>query len=314
MQASTLATPSLVALALFAPEAYAERDANSVAHVETAVRASATLPSPAPEVEVVDEIDVAAELRRDFRRLSAVVDGSPVGRRAQARRRHLRGRSEGHKGVARTLHVFRETQKGPFDVMIADQAETWGLDPFLFKGLLINESKLDPSLTGKRLYEGRGRKRRAVGGGARGIAQFTFSGVAAVNEARQRRYYYGERPEAFRRKDVWDPEAAIEASAELLASYIERFGRDGGVTAYNSGPYGGRLVQKHGFYQARQGGKLSRIGGTRLQGHRFLLNVLRVANALRQDAGLPPLAQPDQERRSRRRKPSRERRSRQPAS
>lgn len=216
--------------------------------------------------------------------------------------------------MARSLRVFRDTQKGAFDVMIADQAETWGLDPFLFKGLLINESKLDPDLTGKRLYEGRGRKRRAVGGGARGIAQFTFSGVAAVNEARQRRYYYGERVEAFRRQDVWEPDAAIAASAELLASYIGRFGRDGGVTAYNSGPYGGRLVQKHGFYRARQGGKLSRVGGTRLQGHRFLLNVLRAANALRQEAGLPALAKPDQERRDHRRSPSRERRSQRPAS
>ena len=308
MQPGSIATPSLVALALLAPEAYAEQQRGGVAHIESGARPSASLSAAARPIESVD-IDLSKELRRDVARLSSVFNGSPVVRRAQARTRHRRAKALDRPSLQRSLEVFRKSQHGPFDEAIAEQAEHWGLDPFLFKGLLINESRLNPKLTGKRLYEGRGGRRRAVGGGARGIAQFTSNGVAAVNEARQRRYYRGERVEAFRRKDVWDTDKAIAAAAELLASYIDRFGRDGGVTAYNSGPYGGRLVAKHGFYRARSTGKLSRIGRTRLQGHRFLLNVLRQADRLRQGAGLAPLAKPDQDRRRERQRRSRRRRA-----
>ncbi|MBT8495924.1 MAG: lytic transglycosylase domain-containing protein, partial [Deltaproteobacteria bacterium] len=274
------AAGGLVALALLAPEAQAERKA-----VQPLRK-----PSAAPEPEKAPELRVL--LDRDFEIVRSVTQGSPVARRARARRRHRLAKRRNSRALLASIKAFRASQKGPFDRMILSESEKWGLDPFLFKGLLVNESRLDPKLTGKRIYEKvRGRK-RAVGGGARGIAQFTFSGVSAVNEARQRRYYRGERVEAFRRKDVWDAELSIAASAELLASFIDRFGRDGGVTAYNTGPYGGRLVAKHGFYRARASGKLSRVGRTRLQGHRFLLNVLRKSNALRRDAGLPPLPRP----------------------
>jgi hypothetical protein len=195
--------------------------------------------------------------------------------------------------LATVLGVFRATQLGSFDPLIADAAEAWRLDPFLLKGLLFTESRMDPSLIGKRIYRKRGGKRVAVGGGARGIAQFTTSGIAAINELRERRRRDGApgvRP--IDADAVMDPAIAVPAAAELLAHYIDRFGRDGGITAYNSGPYGGRLVKRQGFYRARRNGKLSSVGERVLQGHRFLVNVLRHANRFRAGAGLEPLPQP----------------------
>ncbi len=90
------------------------------------------------------------------------------------------------------------------------------------------------------------------------------------------------------------PARAIPAAAELLATYIHRFGRDGGVTAYNSGPYGGRMVKKHGFWAARS--RLRKVGKTHIQGHRFLLNVLRRSNQFRRPAGLDRLRRPHKRR------------------
>jgi hypothetical protein len=240
------AAGGLVALALLAPEAQAERKAVQPLRKPTAV----------PESEKAPELSDL--MKHDFKVFRSITNGSPVRRRAKARRRHQLSKRRDDRRLLKSIEVFKATQKGPFDGIILRESEHWGLDPFLFKGLLLNESRLDPKLTGKRIYEQVRGRRRAVGGGARGIAQFTHSGVSAVNEARQRRYYYGERVPAFRRVDVWDAEQSIAAAAELLASYVERFGRDGGITAYNTGPYGGRLVAKHGFYRARASGKLSR--------------------------------------------------------
>ncbi len=233
------------------------------------------LPEPAPGFAL------------DTSDLADLFTGSPVAIRHLRVTKKLRARS---KKVRRDAAVFRSTQTGQFDETIADAAAEWGLDPFLLKGLLYNESRLDPKLVGKRIYKKVDGKRVSVGGGARGIAQFTGDGVAAVNEAREKRQRRGERVRAFNSEDVWVPERAIPAAAELLASYIHRFGRDGGVTAYNSGPYGGRMVKKHGFWDSRS--RLRRVGKTHIQGHRFLLNVLRRTNQFRKKAGIDRLKRP----------------------
>jgi hypothetical protein len=223
----------------------------------------------------------------DFSALTSLAEGSPVARRHERRMVKRRKRS---KDVVRDAAVFRDTQHGKYDPLIADAAKHWGLDPFLLKGLLYNESKLDATLVGDRIYKKIGSKKVAVGGGARGIAQFTTSGIAAVNEAREKRHRLGERVHAFRATDVWQPELAIPAAAELLASYIRRFGRDGGITAYNSGPYGGRIVARLGFWSARD--KLRKVGKTHIQGHRFLLNVIRRTNQFRRKSDLRGLQRP----------------------
>jgi len=225
----------------------------------------------------------------DLGGISELAAGSPVARRFKRDRAHRRVLP---KKVRADLSVCIDTQTGAFDPLIADAARTWAIDPFLLKGLLYNESKLDPKLTGKRLYRRVRGKKVAVGGGARGIAQFTTSGISAVNEVREKRYRTGDRVRPLAKDDVWDPELAIPAAAELLASYMDRFGRDGGVTAYNSGPYGGRLVAKHGFYRARHTGKLSKVGRKVIQGHRFLLNVLYRTNQFRKQSGLERLHRP----------------------
>lgn len=247
-----------------------------------------TAEAPAPAADELPGWAVVVE--RDARAMWA---GSPVALRAQVRARRQRALSQRQHDE---LTVFRETQTGAFDALIADAAETWGIGPFLLKGLLFTESRLDPRLVGKRIYQKvRGRRTR-VGGGARGIAQFTTEGVAALNEARQRRHRDGERVAPLRSNEVWNPRVAIPAAAELLRHYMERFGRDGGITAYNTGPYGGRLVKKLGFFRAKREGKLSRVRDTALQGHKFLLNVLRHTNRYRDAAGLRPLPGPDRER------------------
>lgn len=216
-----------------------------------------------------------------------VVAGSPVAlrQRVQRARTHRLTRR-----ARRELAAFRRTQRGPFDGLIADAAAQWGVDPFLLKGLLYCESRLDPTRVGARIYRTVRGKRVAVGGGARGIAQFTRDGIAAVNEVREKRQRRGERVYAFTSADVMDPERAIPAAAELLSAYMRRFGRDGGITAYNSGPYGGRLVQRLGFWKARR--RLVQVRGTALQGHRFLLKVLRQTNRYRRQSGLRPLPLP----------------------
>jgi soluble lytic murein transglycosylase-like protein len=231
----------------------------------------------------------AAPAPFDFAQLFVVAQGSPVA----VRYRRVAGRNgRAVRATSRDLAAFRATQDGAFDQLIADAAERWNIDPFLLKGLLYNESRLEADLVGKRMYRRIKGRRVAVGGGARGIAQFTSDGVHAVNELRERRRREGASIEHFDRADVMVPELAIPAAAELLASYIDRFGRDGGITAYNSGPAVGKLVAKLGFFRARRSGRLSRLGLTQLQGHRFLPNVLRWTNHFRREAGRPALPGP----------------------
>lgn len=181
--------------------------------------------------------------------------------------------------------VFRATQRGPYDPLINAAAATEGLDPFLLKGLLENESQLDPKLVGKRKYGVVGGRRRVISGGARGIAQLTSAGIDAVNELRQRR---GAAP-SFTTADAMRPERAIAAAAALLADFIDRFGRDGGITAYNTGPVGGRVVRELGFARAVRDPRLHRSGGFVNQGARFLPHVLLRTNRLRAACGLERL-------------------------
>lgn len=193
--------------------------------------------------------------------------------------------------------IFDKTQYGPFDDAILASAKRWKLDPFLLKGLLANESKLDPIGQGKYRFANMNGIRVIVSGGAIGIAQFTGGGVRGVNFLRlKRRKRSGAHIHDFDMEQALNPVKAIDAAAELLSHLIQRFGRDGGVTAYNSGIASGKAVSRYGFWNARKSGKLNRIGIYEIQGYRFLLNVLRHTNWYRTQSGLPPLADPDADR------------------
>jgi hypothetical protein len=193
--------------------------------------------------------------------------------------------------------AFRLTQHGPFDQLIAVESERKRLDPFLLKGLLLNESELNPNVTGRKQYGLVSGKRRLISGGSVGIAQFSASGIKGVTEIRRMRAKWGDAVETFTYEKALDPDKAIPAAAEVLSFYINTYGRDGGVTAYNTGMVGGQMVRRYGFWRARSMGKLSRAGHIKLQGNHFLLNVLRRTNRLRIDAGLPPAPGPDHGRR-----------------
>jgi|GEM_PF-6139956 len=284
-----LQTSAVVAALCVTIPALAERDDGKA---RSAVSATRSRPvgegaTRAPSRDAAGE--VSRRVDADLDALGAWFEGSPVGHRADAQRNRKRRTDRREREV---LARFEATQRGRFDDDIAGAARLWDVDPFLLKGLLLTESRLDPKLIGDRIYRQVKGRRVAVGGGARGIAQFTSMGIAAVNEARGKRHRAGEHVHAFADADVWKPRAAIYASAELLRHYIDRFGRDGGITAYNSGPYGGRLVQKHGFHKARRAGLLRTHGRTVLQGHRFLTNVLNRTNRLRRRAKLRPLPMP----------------------
>jgi len=165
-----------------------------------------------------------------------------------------------------TEEAFAASQRGPFDRIVGAAATAWRLDPFLLKGLLTVESRLRPRAVNRRT-------------GAVGIAQLTAGGRAAVRALRRRRQASGP-DHGFTRAQALDPAAAIPAAAELLAHLIALFRRDGGITAYNTGPRGGRLVRRHGYWRVRD-----HVGP-------FLLLVLREADRLRAQAGLPPLPRP----------------------
>jgi len=194
--------------------------------------------------------------------------------------------------------AFRLTQHGPFDQLIAVESERHHLDPFLLKGLLVNESGLNPSVHGRKQYGLVQGKRRIISGGSVGIAQFSASGIRGVTEIRRIRAKWGDAVETFTYEKALDPDKAIPAAAEVLSYYINLYGRDGGVTAYNTGMTGGQLVRRYGFWRARSMGKMNRAGHIKLQGKHFLLNVLRHTNRLRSEAGLPPVPGPDHGRRA----------------
>lgn len=98
------------------------------------------------------------------------------------------------------LLVYRATQRGPHDLAIADAAERWGVSPWLMRGLLYHESKLQPAAVNEAT-------------GAAGVAQFTAGGRAGVSNLRRAR---GASPR-FTLAHALDPREAIPAAAELLA-------------------------------------------------------------------------------------------------
>lgn len=172
----------------------------------------------------------------------------------------------------REVAIYRATQDGEHDARILAAAQAQGLDPWLLKGLLWNESRLRPGMRG----------RWGVG-----IASFTPAGVAGVNWLRQRR----RQPAHFTMAAAMNPDRAIPAAAELLGYLVRRFGRDGGVTAYNAGFAHGAAVARLGYHEAYRRGLLFRCGRVRMSG-RYLVNVLRAADRFRAAAGLPPLDPP----------------------
>jgi soluble lytic murein transglycosylase-like protein len=161
------------------------------------------------------------------------------------------------------LVAFGATQRERYDQEILGAAIRWSVDPFLLKGLLFSESR----------FQARRVNRRT---GAAGIAQFTARGRRGMTQLRSRR---GDKS-GFSLSKALDPKHAIPAAAELLALFSKRYGRDGGVAAYNAGPRAGILVRDLGFWPARP-----RVGP-------FLLVVLRHTNRYRTAAGLPPLPLP----------------------
>lgn len=120
--------------------------------------------------------------------------------------------------------VFDLTQTEEFDPLISEYSEVWDLDPFLLKGLLFEESRLDPKITNRT-------------SGAAGIAQFTKAGRSGIMRIRRLR----DCDEVFSYQDSLDPEKAIPAAAELLSYLVSRWGRNYGIASYNGGPF------KHGF-------------------------------------------------------------------
>ncbi|MCA9673120.1 MAG: transglycosylase SLT domain-containing protein [Myxococcales bacterium] len=190
------------------------------------------------------------------------------------------------------VEVFSKTQHGPFDDLILDAAKRWRVRPFVLKGLLYIESSLDPVKFGKRTYGEHNGERVVISGGAIGIAQFSGDGIRAVRALRKRRRERGEKVLGFDLQRALVPQEAIYAAAELLSHLIRKWGRDAGITAYNSGIKGALAVQRMGFWRARRSGKLRKSGIYLIQGEHFLLNVLRRANHYRRRAGLSALPAP----------------------
>lgn len=174
------------------------------------------------------------------------------------------------EGPPPALEVFRASQAGPFDGLLLGAAEDFGLDPWLLKGLLLNESGLQEGRSG----------RNGVG-----LAQFTPAGVAGVNAIRRRRGCQDFEP--FTLAAARRPEEAIPAAAELLAAHVRRWGLEGGVAAYRC-PAQAPAVRRWGAEGARRRGLLYRCGPVRMGG-RYVPNVLEKTNALRRAAGLRPL-------------------------
>ncbi len=167
--------------------------------------------------------------------------------------------------------VFEKTQDGEFDQAILEAAEGFGVDPWLLKGLLINESRLNPRMRSR---------------GGVGIASMTPAGVRGVNEVRRGRG--GHEFEPFSMAKAMDPFEAIPAAAELLGHYTRLYGVAGGIAAYNGGHQHGRAVSRLGYSEAQKRGALRWCGSVRMSGV-YVTNVFAKANLLRSEAGLPPL-------------------------
>jgi soluble lytic murein transglycosylase-like protein len=143
--------------------------------------------------------------------------------------------------------TFRLTQEDTYDHLIVTAAEDWQLDPFLLKGLLWYESKFQPDIVNPTSR-------------AAGIAQFVREGLRGLKRIRKLR----GSDEPFTRRDAFNPEKAIPASAELLSYLTRRWGALGAIKHYN----GGRSKDY------------------------FLIQVLKHTNRYRTAAGLPPLPGP----------------------
>ena len=149
--------------------------------------------------------------------------------------------------------AFRLTQEDEYDELILVTTTTWQLDPFLFKGLLYTESRLDPGIINKI-------------SGAAGIAQFTAGGRRGVTNLRRMRGVPPSRA-TFTRAQALVPSEAIPAAAELLV-YLNNTCKHtaGALMAYNSGSCRGSRG--------------------------FVLTVIKHTNRFRTAAGLPPMPVP----------------------
>ncbi len=177
-----------------------------------------------------------------------------------------------------TVDHVHPVSASDIDQLIHRAAERYGLDPYLLKGLLWSESRLNPRM----------RSRSGVG-----IASFTPAGIRGLNFIRVRAARRARRPPepVFTEAGAMDPTTAIPASAELLAWYIARFGRDAGISGYNGGFQHARAVARYGYREAFRRGLLFRCGRVPMTG-RYLPQVLAAANRFRTEAGLPPLSPP----------------------
>jgi hypothetical protein len=161
--------------------------------------------------------------------------------------------------------AFRITQRGKYDVTIADAAEKWRHDAFVLKGLLRKESEFNPYAEHEE-------------SGARGISQFTPSGAAAVGRLQRARGLSS----VFSYAKTLDPVASIHAAAEFLAYLRDACSLLGDGVAfmlagYNTGRCEGRVPG-------------------------FVLAVVKHANRYRLESGLPPLPAPEFWWRSKRRR------------
>jgi hypothetical protein len=117
------------------------------------------------------------------------------------------------------LLLYRLTQRGMYDHIIAESALRWGLSPWLLHSLLWHESRL-------RKNPGRSRA------GCLGIAQFCSSGSRGLENERRARGV----PLRFSTKDALTPAVAIPAAAEMLSYLRANCGTwERSIGAYGSG-------------------------------------------------------------------------------
>jgi len=155
------------------------------------------------------------------------------------------------------LHAYRLTMKGRYDDAIARASEQWGQSPFVLRALLEHESKLRPKVINPDT-------------GAAGIGQMTAGGRYAAGNIRSWRTGVRQR---FTLADALDPWKAIPAAAEMLTYAVDVCrGLGDGVAVmlawYNTGK-------------------------CRAQVPGFVTSVVRIANRLRMEAGLPPMPAPE---------------------
>ena len=143
--------------------------------------------------------------------------------------------------------VFRLTFTEEYDDLIADAAEDWHLDPFLFRALLDEES-------------GRGKRLINPDSGAPGIPQFVHVGIQGLNRIRCLRLHQRIKcqlgDDEFTRAKAFIPEESIPAAAELLSHLMGRWGWRG-VAHYNGNThkweFAKRVYRKARLYRLQSG-------------------------------------------------------------